>query len=159
MHVSTIKHHLSHFSSRSIWKLLPFSAPLYSEIMKWSWMDFIRVFDCCVLIGIWIDAIKILLFGIKELGKCSYDETNDRISIKILEETNAFQNKFMREKWWTSMYISVRTEYLRDRKLIVSISHISAKSHLCNCLVKRIRKLIVKSNWRGKINNIRISGD
>jgi len=80
------------------------------------------------------------------LGKCSYDVTDDRISIKILEETNAFQNKFICEKWWTSMYISARTEYLRDRKLIVSISHISAKSHLCNCLVKRIRKLIVRSN-------------
>ena len=68
------------------------------------------------------------------------------MKIEISEETNTFQNKIIREKWWTSMYISVRTEYLRDRKLIVSISHISAKSHLCNCLVKRIRKLIVRSN-------------
>ena len=42
------------------------------------------------------------------LGKCSYDETDDNILMKILEETNTFQNKLIREKWWTSMYISVR---------------------------------------------------
>ena len=116
-------------------------------------MNFIRAFDRRVLINIRIYTIKIIIFGIMGLG----NETDEKISIKILDETNTFQNRIIREKWWASMYISARTEYLRDRKLIVSISHISAKSHLCNCLVKRIRKLIVRSNWRGKINNIRIS--